>query len=137
MEDKLEITLRITLDRPGLEKQLRRRVENDTAFFILGLVHAQLTSTFGDDYCQVDLETATGVNPQLIRSMNSFARRHKKALEALELQGEVVVEDRDVLEVMQTLHDVIITPVGAKWHVSRMARLHGSLSGEAKKAPKN
>lgn len=137
MEDKLEITLRITLDRPGLERQLRRRVENDTAFFILGLVHAQLTSTFGDDHCQVDLETATGVNPQLIRSMNSFARRHKKALEALELQGEVIVEDRDVVEVMQTLHDVIITPVGAKWHVCRMSRLHDPFTDQAKKVPKN
>lgn len=119
MDDKLEITLRVTLDRPGLEKQLHRKVENDTAFYILGMIHAQLHASFGDDHCQVDMLTATGVNPELIRAMNSFPRRHKKALDALETWGEAVVEDRDVLEVFQTLHDVIITPLsGGRWRVA-------------------
>lgn len=120
MADKLEITLRITLDRPGLERRLQRPVENDTAFFVLGLLHAQLTSYFGDEHCQVEMESATGVNPALIRSMNSFARRHKRALEALDLQGEVIVEEQDVLEVLGLLHNVVITPLGARrWRVAR------------------
>lgn len=120
MDDKLEITLRITLDRPGLERQLRRKVENDTAFYVLGMLHAQLTSTFGDDHCLVELAAATGVAPELIRAMNSFPRRHKRALDALEAWGEAIVVDRDVLEVFQTLHDVLITPLGpSRWRVAR------------------
>lgn len=119
MDDKLEITLRITLDRPGLERQFRRKVENDTAFYILGMIHAQLTSTFGDDHCQVEMAAATGVNPELVQAMNSFPRRHKRALDALDAWGEAVVEDRDVLEVLQTLHEVTIIPLGAKWRVVR------------------
>jgi hypothetical protein len=123
MGDKLEVTLRITLDRPGLERQLRRPVESDTAFFILGLVHAQLTSTFGEELCVVEMEAATGVSAALIRDMNSFARRHKRALDTLDQYGEVVVSDRDrdIVEVFQSLHDVIITPLGAGWRVSRRA----------------
>lgn len=137
MHDKLEITLRITLDRPGLERQLKRPVETDTAFFVLGLVHAQLTSAFGDDYCRVDMESATGLDPQFVRSMNSFARRHKRALEALELHGEVMVEDKDILEVFQLLHDVVITPLGSRWHVMRVEPQTGAFLGEVAKAPKN
>lgn len=120
MADHLEITLRITLDRSGLERKLNRSVENDTAFFVLGLVHAQLSSTFGDEYCQVDMESATGLDPNFVRSMNSFARRHKRALDSLEACGEAVVEDADIVEVFQTLHDVIITPLGRKWRVARL-----------------
>jgi hypothetical protein len=137
MDDKLEITLRITLNRPGLEQQLKRRIENDTAFFVLGLVHAQLTSTFGDEHCVVEMESGTGLNPALVRAMNSFARRHKRALEALDADGEVMVEDRDVLEVFQTLHDVIITPLGSRWRVVRMPSMQHTLPGERSKAPKN
>ena len=121
MADKLEITLRITLDRAGLEKRLRHPLENDKAFFVLGLVHAQLTSTFGDEHCHVEMESATGVNPDLIRSMNSFPRRHKQAVAALDERGEVFVEDRDVLEVLTLMHDVIITPIGARWRVARLS----------------
>lgn len=123
MADKLEITLRITLDRPGLQRSLRRAVENDTAFFVLGLVHAQLTSTFGDENCVVDMESATDVNPDLIRTMNSFARRHKRALQALEDYGEAIVDDQDVLEVLGLLHDVVITPLGGRWRVARSSAL--------------
>jgi hypothetical protein len=122
--DKLEITLRITLDRLGLEQRLGRTVENDTAFFVLGLVYAQLTGHFGDDHCNVDMEAATGINPRLIQTMNSFARRHKRALEALDTHGEALVEDRDVLEVMQQLQDVLITPLGTKWRVTRFTYGH-------------
>lgn len=119
MDDKLEITLRITLNRSDLERQFRRKVENDTAFYILGMVHAQLSSTFGDDHCAVEMESATGIQPDLIRAMNSFPRRHKRALDALEAWGVAIVEDRDVLEVFQTLHDVIITPLDSgRWRVA-------------------
>lgn len=137
MDDKLEITLRITLNRPGLEQQLRRKIENDTAFFILGLVHAQLTSRFGDEHCVVEMDSGTGLRPELIRAMNSFARRHKRALEALDAHGEVIVEDRDILEVFQTLHDVIITPLGHRWRVVRMPQVGEGLAGERSRAPKN
>lgn len=136
MDDKLEVTLRITLDRPGIERRLGRKVENDTAFFVLGLVHAQLTATFGDEHCVVEMESGTGLSPTLIRAMNSFARRHKRALEVLDAEGEVIVEDRDILEVFQTLHDVIITPLGNRWRVVRLAPVTGSPAGRAK-TPKN
>lgn len=120
MDDKLEITLRITLNRPGLEQQLGRKVENDTAFYVLGMIYAQLSSTFGDEHCLVEMAAATGLKPDLIAAMNSFPRRHKKALDALEAWGETIVEDRDVLDVFQTLHDVVITPISSgRWRVTR------------------
>ncbi len=135
MGDRLEITLRITLDRPGLEKLWKRAVENDTAFYVLGLVHAQLTSTFGDDTCTVDMESATGLDTAFVRSMNSFARRHKRALDTLDAQGEVLIEDRDLLEVFQVLHDVVITPIGSRWRVSRVTLPAEALIGGS--SPKN
>lgn len=115
--EKLEISLRIKLDRAGVRKRLKETVESDTAFFILGMVHALLTSKYGDEHCTVEMEAATGLNPEFVRSMNSFARRHKAALDALETYGEVFVEDRDLLEVFQALHDVVITPVGHRWRI--------------------
>lgn len=137
MDEKLEVTLRITLDKPGLEQRLRRVIENDTAFFILGLVHAQLTATFGDEYCKVELAKATGIDPGLILVMNSFARRHKRALESLDQQGELVTPDRDIIEVLQLLDDVIVMPVGQQWRVVRQQRQVDSITGETHKAPKN
>lgn len=134
MGEKLEITLRITLDRPGLEKEWKRPVENDTAFYVLGLVHAQLTSIFGDEHCTVDMESVTGLDTAFVRSMNSFARRHKRALDSLEHHGEALIEDRDLLEVFEVLHDVIITPIGGKWRVSRLEPTAESLLGHS---PKN
>jgi hypothetical protein len=53
MGEKLEIALRVTLDRAALARRLGRPVEKETAFFILGLVHAQLCSHYGDDCCTV------------------------------------------------------------------------------------
>ncbi|HWI64631.1 MAG TPA: hypothetical protein VNT75_22625 [Symbiobacteriaceae bacterium] len=133
MDDKLEITLRITLDRSGLERQLGRKLENDTAFYVLGMLYAQLSSTFGDEHCLVEMTSATGLKSDLITAMNSFPRRHKKALDALEAWGEAVVEDRDVLEVFQTLHDVVITPLGAsRWRVSYARAEAPYRQGEAK-----
>lgn len=137
MRDKLEVTLKITLDRPELEQKLRRTLENDTAFFILGMVYKQLTSTFGDEHCVVEMEAATGVSPSLIEAMNSFPRRHKRALDMLDRWGEVLVEDADVLEVLQTLHNVIITPVAGKWRVTRTLPLHPAAGEERTKLPKN
>lgn len=119
MDGKVEINLRITLDRSGLARRLGRSIDNDFAFYVLGLVHAQLSSQFGDEACLVDMDSATGLNPSLIRSMNSFARRHKHALDVLERDGEVLVHDRDVVEVFELLHNVIITPVGGGWRVVR------------------
>lgn len=115
--ERLEVTLRITLDRAGVRRRRKEPVESDTAFFILGMVHALLTSKYGDDHCTVEMESATGLDPTFVRSMNSFARRHKAALDALENHGEVYVEDRDLLEVFQALHDVVITPVGHRWRI--------------------
>ncbi|MFZ5813908.1 MAG: hypothetical protein ACOY93_01215 [Bacillota bacterium] len=115
--DRLEVTLRIRLDRAGVRRRLKEAVESDTAFFILGMVHALLTSKYGDEHCTVEMESATGLDPAFVRSMNSFARRHKAALDALETYGEVYVEDRDLLEVFQALHDVVITPVGHRWRI--------------------
>lgn len=126
MDGKVEIMLRVTLDRAGLGQRLQRPIESDFAFFVLGLVHAQLTSQFGDEHCLVDMESATGVKTDLIRSMNSFARRHKVALEALERDGEVTVVDRDLVEVFQLLHNVIITPLGGRWRVVR-CQANGSM----------
>lgn len=137
MRDKLEVTLKITLDRPELEQKLRRSLDNDTAFYILGLLHAQLTSTFGDEHCRVEMESATGVSPSLIQAMNSFPRRHKRALDSLDRWGEVIIEDPDVLEVLQTLHDVVITPVSGKWRVTRSVPLCPSAGDGLPKAPKN
>lgn len=96
---------------------MKEPVDSDTAFFILGMVHALLTSKYGDEACTVEMESATGLDPAFVRSMNSFARRHKAALDALETNGEVYVEDRDLLEVFQALHDVIITQVGHRWRI--------------------
>lgn len=125
MGDKLELTLRITLNRDGLRKHLGREVENDTAFYILGMVNAHLTGTFGDEHCQVDMEQATGLDPAFVRSMNAFARMHKRALEALDAQGEVMIEDPALLEVFQELHDVMVTPVKGRWRVARPPEGHG------------
>lgn len=119
MGEKLEVTLRISLDRSALEQRWNREVANDTAFYLLGLVHAQLTGTLGDECCQVEMERATGVDPALIQAMNTFAPQHKRALEALEAHGEVTVSNPDLVEVLQTLHHVVVTPIGSSWHIFR------------------
>lgn len=119
MGDKLELNLRITLDRNGLRQHLGREVENDVAFFVLGMVNAHLTSLLSDEHCQVDMQSATGLDPVFVRSMNGFTRKHKRALEVLDAQGEVVIEDRELLEVFQELHDVMVTPLGGRWRVAR------------------
>jgi hypothetical protein len=134
MEDKLEITLRITLDRSSLERRLRQPVANEKAFFVLGLVNAQLTSTFGNDCCHVEMDAATGIRPALIQDMNSFARRHKQAVDALDQRGEAVVQDSDVLEILQMMHNVIITPIGSQWRVIRTGGSVESYPGEPHKA---
>jgi hypothetical protein len=119
VDERVEVRLRITLDRTGLGSRLRRPIENDFAFFVLGLVYGQLAAQFGDENCRVEMESATGIEPGLARAMNDFARRHKQALDTLDRSGEVTVADRDVVEVFQTLHDVIITQVGSSWRIVR------------------
>lgn len=120
MGDKLEITLRVTLDRPGLERRLRQPIENDKAFFILGLVQAQLTRYFGQECCRVEMEAATGLTASLIGVMNDFARDHQRAIDSLHEQGEVIVDDADLADVLQLHHDVVVTPVGSRWRVARL-----------------
>lgn len=120
MGDKLEVTLRITLDRPGLERLWGRKVEEDTAFFILGLVHAQMTERFTEAFCQVDMESATGMDQGFVRSMNSFARRYKRALDELQRWGHAQVEDADLVDVIRMLHQVEVTPTGSSWRVVRL-----------------
>lgn len=122
MEDTLELTLKVTLDRHGLKRHLRREVDKDIAFFILGLVNAQLTSTFGEQNCTVGLITATGINPLFLQRMNSFARLHKRANEELNERGEVIVEDRDLLQVFESVYDVTVTPLGERWRITRNQR---------------
>jgi hypothetical protein len=65
------------------------------------------------------MESATEIDERLIRSMNSFARRHQQVLAALKAHGEAIVEDRDVIEVLELLQVGVITPIGSRWHVSR------------------
>lgn len=119
MDERVEVTFRVTLDRSGLQRRIGRPIENDFAFFVLGLVNAHLSKALGDDHCRVEMESATGYRPEFIRTMSSFARRHKAALDALLATGEAVVEDHDVLEVLQQLHQVVIIPTGSKWRVVR------------------
>ncbi len=133
MDQRLELTLRVTLDRAGVRKRLKKPVESDTAFFILGMVHALLTSKYGVEHCTVEMESATGLDSEFVRSMNSFARRHKAAMDALESCGEVWVEDQELLEVIQLLHDVVVTPVDGRWHV--VPQLH--ILGETNRRPVN
>ncbi len=121
MNEKLEITLRITLDRTGLRRRLGWPMESDTAFFVLGRVYAELTGLFGDEHCRVELDSATGVSPELIAAMRTFPRRHKQVLDALQARGEAMVEDPDILEVLALLHDVVITPTGSGWCVSLLS----------------
>lgn len=133
MDRRLELTLRVTLDRAGVRKRLKKPVESDTAFFILGMVHALLTSKYGDEYCTVEMESATGLDAEFVRSMNSFARRHKAAMDALETYGEVWVEDQELLEVLQLLHNVVVTQVDGRWHVVP----HITVLGETNRRPVN
>lgn len=137
MDEKLEITLRITLDRSGLERERHVEVPKEIAFNILGRVHAQLTDEFGDEHCLVEMDAATGLNPHLVRSMNSFAPRHKRALEALYNEGEALVADRDIVEVFAAMHDVIITPIGSRWRISQVSPVVDSHPGSRRRAPKN
>lgn len=136
VEEKLEVTLRIVLDRPGIERTRQRPLEKEVAFNILGRVYAQLSDEFGE-FCQVELEAATGVNPELIRSMNSFAPRHKRALDALLQHGEAIVDDRDVMEAFAAIHDVVITPIGSRWRVAQHPPLYEYPPGDRRRPPRN
>lgn len=119
MSEKLELTLTVSLDRTGLEQKLNHPVEKETAFFILGLVGAQLTSRFGEDYCAVELSAATGLDPAFLRSMNTFARKHQQALSHFGANGEVMVDDPDIVEVFQLLHAAEAVKVGRQWRLIR------------------
>jgi hypothetical protein len=121
--ERLEVTLSITIDRAGLERKLNHPIEKETAFFILGMVNAQLSSRFGEEFCHVELTTASGLSTTFLRSMNTFARKHQQALSAFEADGEVVVDDRFLVEVFQLLHSVTVIKVGEQWRVVRKERV--------------
>lgn len=121
--EKLEITLTVSIDREGLERKLNHPVEKETAFFILGLVGAQMSSRFGEEYCSVELTAATGLNPNFLRSMNTFARKHQQALALFGANGEVVVDDPYLVEIFQLLHAAQVTKVGEQWRLVQPADL--------------
>ncbi|HEY3368703.1 MAG TPA: hypothetical protein VGK74_26905 [Symbiobacteriaceae bacterium] len=121
MSDKLEITLRIALDRSGLAKRLKRPVEDEDVFFVLGLVNAQLAGTFGENHCLVEMESASGVSRSLIEAMNVLPRRLRQTLQALKRDGEAVVTDPDVLAALCEMQDLTVTPMDGKWLVIRPA----------------
>lgn len=119
MAERLEITLTVSIDRAGLERKLNHPVEKETAFFILGLVGAQLSSRFGEEFCAVELAAATGLSPSFLRSMNTFARKHQQALNHYGAKGEVLVDDPYLVEVFQLLHAADVTRVGEQWRLVR------------------
>jgi hypothetical protein len=119
VSEKLELTLTVSIDRTGLERKLNQPIEKETAFFILGMVGAQLASRFGEDYCAVELSAATGLSPDFLRSMNTFARKHQQALTRYGANGEVVVDDPDMVEVFQLLHAADAIKVGKAWRLVR------------------
>jgi hypothetical protein len=121
VSEKLEITLTVSIDRTGLERKLKHPVEKETAFFILGLVGAQLASRFGEEYCSVELAAATGLSPSFLRSMNAFAHKHQQALAHFGATGEAVVDDPYLVEIFQVLHAAQVTKVGAQWRLVRPA----------------
>jgi len=127
--DKLEIALRITLDRSGLEKRLRRPVGADYAFFVLGMVHAHLSSRFGEEDCTVEMTAATGVDPELLEPMNIFARELRRTLRDLDETGEAMVEDPDLLSVLQITQGVVAVPVGGGWRITRSRSVMGDCFG--------
>lgn len=115
--DRMEVSLKIVLDRAGVGRRHEAPLESHSAFFILGLVHALLTDKYGDQNCTVEMESATGLSQEFVKSMNTFASRHKAALNALAHDGEVYIRDADLLEVFQVLHDVVVTQAGQGWWV--------------------
>lgn len=131
MGEKLEITLRITLDRAGLERRLGRPVDHDQAFFVLGMVYAQLSSRFGEEDCTVEMTDATGVDRDLLQPMNAFARELRRTLRRLDEAGEAVVDDPELLAVLQITQEVMAMPEGGRWRVTRSRLLPtGSLGGK-------
>lgn len=119
MNEKLELVLRVTLDRSALKRRSPHMGEGDAPFFILGLVQALLSSRFSDQCCEVVLESATGLDARFLQSMSSFAQRHQRAIRELRTYGETMVDDQEVLDVLQRFHTVTAMPVGSKWRVSR------------------
>lgn len=119
MGEKLEIALRITLNRAGVERRLRRPVGADHAFFVLGMVYAQLSSRFGEEDCTVEMTDATGVDRSLLEPMNAFARELRRTLRRLDETGEAWVDDPELLSILQITHEVTAMPVGGRWRVTR------------------
>lgn len=118
MGDELELTLKVTLNRKGLKEHLRREVEADFAFFVLGLVNAQLTETLGERNCTVGLATATGFSPYFLQRMNHFARLHRRASDEFNRLGEVIVADQELVHIFEMIYDVTVTPLGERWRIT-------------------
>ena len=124
MKDRLEITLRIALDRSDLARRLGSTVDQDTAFFIFGLVSAQLIGQYGDHACQVEMISASGVDQALIDAMNELPRSLKQTRETLLSTGEVVVTDPDLLVALRVLEEVTVTPKEGRWLVTLAGGRH-------------
>lgn len=119
---RVEMTFRVVLNRTQAGGRARvRSVDNDTAFYVLGLLKAQLAENFGSGNWLVELADATGQRPEFLRTMNAFARAHQAACDELERSGQVVVEDADLADVFRTVHQLQVVDLGGRWRVERPA----------------
>lgn len=118
---ELDIRLRIRLDADGASRELGEPVGVGAAFFILGLVQAQLARAFGPRHCRVELEGATGVPPWLAAAMRGFAPALQQAVTDLACRGEAWVQEPAVVEVLALVWPVASEPEGDGWRVRRCA----------------
>ncbi len=106
----VEIQLRISLDTEGAGRELGYPVGSGVAFFITGLIQAQLARVFGPRYCQVELSAATGVSRSLLETMAGFAPALQQVVTRVQEAGEAWVDDPVVAEVMALIWPVRIEP---------------------------
>lgn len=106
----LEIQLRVTLDAEGAGQELGHPVDHGVAFFILGLVQAQLARAFGCRHCRVELAAATGISPGLLGAMAGFAPALQRAVSEVQETGQAWVDDAGVAELVALLWPVRVEP---------------------------
>lgn len=116
--DRIELTVKITLDRQAAGRVRRGSLDNDAAFFVLGLLRAQLADAFGQDRSGVELLAATGHRPEFLQSMNAFANLYRNAMHELEQRGEVEVADAHLAQVFREVHRLQVTDLGGRWSVA-------------------
>jgi len=120
--DKLEMTVKITLDRRVAGRIRQGALENDAVFFVLGLLRAQLADAFGADRCSAELTTATGQRPEFLQTMNAFACRYQTAMSELAERGEVEVDDPQLAQVFREVHHLRVTDLGGRWTITQQRR---------------